>query len=555
MTIAGAVLSQPSAVGGGKAACLRSLLHSGSLQFLLEAHNGISAKIAEEAGFAALWASGLSMSAQFGVRDNNEASWTQVLEMLEFMADATRVPILLDGDTGYGNFNNVRRLVRKLEQRQVAGVCLEDKLFPKTNSFLGGGDQSLADIDEFAGKIKAAKDAQADDAFVVVARVEAFIAGRGLAEAMRRAEAYQAAGADAILIHSALSVPDEVLSFKREWGARLPVVIVPTKYYRTPTEVFQSFGFAAVIWANHLLRTSIGAMQATARRLCEEQHLLSLEDGIAPLSEVFRLQGAAELEEAEERYLPRSVRSLSALVLAASRGSELGELTEQKPKAMIDIGGKPLLAHIAGAYRAAGIGNITVVRGYKAESVTVGEVRYADNVFHETTGELVSLATGLASLEQDSSLIVSYGDVLFRKFIPEALADVEDSLAIAVDSNWRSSANRHRQADYVRCSLSCNERQSYFRSVYLQEMADEFSADAIDGEWMGFLKIAEGLLDEVRHVLAELLADNRHQFAKMPVLINELVRRGYPIRVLYMNGHWLDVDSLDDVVAAAGAFR
>jgi len=163
------------------------------------------------------------------VRDSNEASWTQVLDVVEFMADATTIPILLDGDTGYGNFNNMRRLVRKLEQRGVAGVCIEDKLFPKTNSFLRGTTQPLADMNEFAGRIKAGKDAQTDSDFCVIARVEAFIAGWGLAEALRRAEAYLQAGADGILIHSALSIPDEVLTFKKEWGDRLPVVIVPTK--------------------------------------------------------------------------------------------------------------------------------------------------------------------------------------------------------------------------------------------------------------------------------------------------------------------------------------
>ena len=154
-------------------------MDSAQLDFLCEAHNGISAVIAEEAGFKGIWGSGLSLSAQFGVRDNNEASWTQVLEMLEFMSDATRVPILLDGDTGYGNFNNMRRLVKKLEQRDIAAVCIEDKLFPKTNSFIKGQAQPLADIDEFCGKIKAGKDAQSDDNFSIVARVEAFIAGWG----------------------------------------------------------------------------------------------------------------------------------------------------------------------------------------------------------------------------------------------------------------------------------------------------------------------------------------------------------------------------------------
>src|ERR1700760_64846 len=157
-------------VSPSRSANLRQMLQSPELEFLMEAHNGLSARIVREAGFKGIWASGLSISAQFGVRDNNEASWTQVVDMLEFMADASDLPILLDGDTGYGNFNNMRRLVRKLEQRGIAGVCLEDKLFPKTNSFIGGEKQALAEVDEFCGKLRAAKDTQVDPNFVVVAR-------------------------------------------------------------------------------------------------------------------------------------------------------------------------------------------------------------------------------------------------------------------------------------------------------------------------------------------------------------------------------------------------
>ena len=137
---------------------LRALLGTDQLDFIMEAHDGLSARIASEAGFSALWASGLSMAATLGVRDNNEASWTQVLELAEFMADSATVPILLDGDTGYGNFNNFRRFVRKLGSRGIAGVCIEDKIFPKTNSFLRGEAQPLAAVDEFCGKLKAGKD-------------------------------------------------------------------------------------------------------------------------------------------------------------------------------------------------------------------------------------------------------------------------------------------------------------------------------------------------------------------------------------------------------------
>jgi phosphoenolpyruvate phosphomutase len=284
---------------------LKQMLQSDQLEVIMEAHDGLSAKIVEQAGFKGIWGSGLTISASMGVRDNNEASWTQVLEVMEFMSDATTIPILLDADTGYGNFNNVRRLVRKLEQRNVAGMCIEDKLFPKTNSFINSEQQPLADIEEFAGKIKAAKDTQQDPDFCVVARVESLIAGWELDEALKRAEAYFLAGADAILMHSKLKTADQILEFMREWQNRCPVVIVPTTYYNTPTSVYEQAGISLVIWANHLLRSSIKAMQQTAAQIYEERSISSIEGQVVPVKEIFRLQDAAELEEAEKQYFPK----------------------------------------------------------------------------------------------------------------------------------------------------------------------------------------------------------------------------------------------------------
>jgi phosphoenolpyruvate phosphomutase len=283
---------------------LKQMLHSTQVEFLMGAHDGLSAKIAEEARFAGIWASGLCISAAMGIRDSNEASWTQVLEVTEFMSDATTIPILLDADTGYGNFNNVRRLVRKLEQRNVAGVCIEDKLFPKSNSFVKGTKQPLADIDEFAGKIRAAKDTQIDEDFCVVARTEGFISGQGLGAVLERADAYHQAGADAILVHSKLSTADQVLSFMREWQNRCPIVVVPTTYANTPTKVFAENGISVVIWANHLLRSIITTMQQVATRLYSDQSTVAIEEEVASVQEVFRLQNMAELDAAERRYLP-----------------------------------------------------------------------------------------------------------------------------------------------------------------------------------------------------------------------------------------------------------
>ncbi len=281
----------------------KQLLQSPELEFILEAHNGLSAKIVEEAGFKGIWASGLAMSAALGVRDNNEASWTQIVEVAEFMSEATTIPIMIDADTGFGNFNNVRRLVQKLEQRGVAAMAIEDKLFPKTNSFIGE-QQKLADVQEFVGKIKAAKDTQRDPDFCVVARVEAFIAGWGLEEALRRATAYYEAGADAILMHSKISTPDEILSFMDAWNEDCPVVIVPTMYHSTPTQVFEDAGISMAIWANHLMRASVTAMQKTAKQIYEDRSLSNVEREIVSVKEIFRLQNAAELKTAESKYLP-----------------------------------------------------------------------------------------------------------------------------------------------------------------------------------------------------------------------------------------------------------
>lgn len=280
------------------------MLYSQQLEFLMEAHDGLSAKIVEEAGFKGIWASGLCISAALGVRENNEASWTQVLEMVEFMSDATTLPIMLDADTGYGNFNNVRRLVKKLEQRGVAAMCIEDRLFPKTNSFVNGNPQPLADIHEFCGKIKAAKDTQQDPDFCVIASTESLIVGRSVEEAVRRADAYYNSGADGILIHSKISTPAEVLAFLKGWKNECPVIIVPTTYYDTPKWVFSGAGVSMVIWANHLLRSSITAMQKTAANIFEKQTVKCVESCIASIKEVFRLQNMDELKIAERHYLP-----------------------------------------------------------------------------------------------------------------------------------------------------------------------------------------------------------------------------------------------------------
>jgi phosphoenolpyruvate phosphomutase len=526
----------------------RDLLTSDRLEYIMEAHNGLSARIVEETGFKGIWASGLSISAALGVRDNNEASWTQVLEVCEFMSDATNIPILLDGDTGYGNFNNMRRLVAKLEQRGVAAVCIEDKLFPKTNSFINSERQPLADTDEFAGKIKAAKDGQSDPNFSVVARLEAFIAGWGLEEMLRRAEAYHAAGADALLIHSKKSTPDQILAFAKEWAGRSPIVIVPTMYYSTPTEVFEQAGIDLVIWANHNVRSAIRAMQETSRRIFAERSLTNVEDEVVSVKEVFRLQQADELAAAEERYLPVRDDSVNAIVMAATRGDELRELTAEKPKTMIEVHGRPILHRLVEQFRKERVRNVTVVRGYGKDHVHAPDVRFVDNDEFESTGELATLATASGSLR--GPLVISFGDILFRRYILSSLLDTDDDIAIAVDAAWsRRNGDRLGFQDLVRASHphTLNYRTE---SVWLEEIAPDLSTEAVSGEWIGLMKTSgkgSALLLEAINELKE-----REDFRSLHLhhLFTRLIAKGVRVRVVYIAGHWLDVDNLEDLALA-----
>lgn len=282
---------------------LHSLLSSSELDFLMEAHDALSAAIVERAGFGGLWASGLSIASSLGFRDANEASWTQVVDVVERMADATTIPILVDGDSGFGNFNNARLAALKLFQRGAAGICLEDKGFPKMNSFVGER-HPLADIAEFSGRLRAVRDTVPADEFVLVARIEALIAGYGQDEALERAHAYREAGADAILIHSRRSTADEILAFASAWGNRLPVIIVPTKYYRTPVQTYRDAGISIAIWANHAMRASVVAMRDVCKRIRDEQGIAGIEGQVATLEEVFALMRYSELASAEQKYLP-----------------------------------------------------------------------------------------------------------------------------------------------------------------------------------------------------------------------------------------------------------
>src|SRR4030095_4757749 len=440
-------------------------------------------------------------------------------------------------------------LVKKLEQRGVAAVCIEDKLFPKTNSFIESERQPLATIDEFTGKIKAVKDAQTDPDFCMVARLEGFIAGWGLDEMLRRAEAYHLAGADALLIHSKKVTPDQVLAFAKAWANKCPLVIAPTSYYSTPAEVFEQAGIRVVIWANQNVRSAIAAMQETTRRIFTERSVQNVEDGIVPVKEVFRLQNAEELLLAEERYLPKRRASTRAIILAASRGNELGEVTAGIPKAMVPVSGTPLLHKLVTQFRAAGIRAITVVRGYAAEKVHAPDVEFVENNDFEGTGELISLHKARDQIDGDA--IISFGDILFRQHILNNLLAEEHDIVIAVDAMWERRREREANGyvDYITATRPYSLRYDE-DDAFLAKMGPDLSAGKIHGEWICLIKTTARDSEVVCGALDALSKSLDFRRLRFDDLFNHLVSRGQLVQVLYITGQWLDVDDLEDLARA-----
>jgi phosphoenolpyruvate phosphomutase len=269
------------------ATALRARLDSREFTVLSGAHDAVAARIAESNGFDGVWASGLGISAAYGVPDDSILTMTEFLQAATVMAESCRIPVVADCDTGFGHTDNVRRLVQKYEQSGVAGICIEDKVFPKRNS-LGDGSQQLEDADRFCEKIAAAKDQAVGD-FVVIARTEALIAGAGQDEAARRGAAYEEAGADVLLVHSRSSDPAEVLEFGATWRGGVPLAAVPTTYPSVTRDALERANYVLCIYANQALRAAVRAMDEVLSELKRLPSSASLEAGLSPLSRIFEL--------------------------------------------------------------------------------------------------------------------------------------------------------------------------------------------------------------------------------------------------------------------------
>jgi phosphoenolpyruvate phosphomutase len=280
---------------------LRALLGGGRIASLGGAHDALSARIIEECAFDGIWVSSFGISlAKRCLPDADLLTMTETLEEVRDIVSAVTVPVVADCNTGFGNVINVMRMVVEFERAGVAGICIEDNVFPKRCSLYEGQARELLPSGEMAAKIRAAKAAQRDPGFVVIARIEALIADLGVDEALERAAAYADAGADALLIHSK-SFPllrECVASWRRE----TPLVVVPTLFNDVSLAELEDCGFRVAIFANQAVRAAMRAMRDTMQAIRTTGVGRCVEPHIVPLSEVYEISNLAGMRGAERQF-------------------------------------------------------------------------------------------------------------------------------------------------------------------------------------------------------------------------------------------------------------
>ena len=288
---------------------LRELLETKPILKVGGAFDAMSAKLVEINDFDAVWAGSFAISATHALPDASILTMTEFLAVTANMVESCKIPIIADCDTGFGGPSNVSHMVKKYENAGIAAISIEDKTFPKQNSLLENGKQELLSEKDFVAKLIAAKDAKQDKNFMIIARLEALIAGLGMNEAIKRAEAYEKAGADAILIHSKKNTPDEVFEFSESWNGNVPLVAIPTSYPIVSIDDLVSHKIKMVIYANQTLRAAHNAISELLKHLSDAKSLAELQEKLSSMEDIFHLQQMYNLKD-QEKIIEENLRKM-----------------------------------------------------------------------------------------------------------------------------------------------------------------------------------------------------------------------------------------------------
>lgn len=547
---------------------LKALFQRPGIIKVAGAHDALSAKLAEQAEFDAVWASGFGISSSLKcIPDASFITLTEQLEIERNMAEAITIPIVADCDTGYGNALNVMRVVNDHERAGIAAICIEDNVYPKRCSFYAGVRRELVSIEEHCGKIRAAKSSQTEADFIIIARTEALIAGWGKEEALKRVESYVDAGADAILIHSKSPTFEELREVSQAFSGRAPLISVPTTYEGVTAEELEGAGFKMVIYANQSLRAAIQAMKGTLRTIIETGKAEAVNDHIVTLNEVYELVGVPQMREDEKKFLPAGGERLTAIIAAAGFEKDLLPLIQDQPKCLLDIKGKTILERQVGALNECNIKDIALVRGYKKQAIALPNIRYYDNDHYEKTGDLFSFFC--AESEMNRRCLFLYGDIIFDTPIVQKLLKSQGDIALVVDMAWNDKQASHMQhkQDLVVLASPPGKNYQYMMPEECNriiKIGQNLPHEESHGEFIGLAMFSEKGIEILKQVYRKVQQPSHtgwvHEaqsvnHASLTDLLQEILNAGHEIHSVPTYKGWLDVDSFEDYQNAWAKIR
>jgi phosphoenolpyruvate phosphomutase len=556
---------------------LKSLLQAGKTVRVLEAHNGLSGIIANDARiegdlddakvsreFDALWESSLTDSASKGHPDIEVVSFDSRLNTIHEILAVTSKPLIVDGDTG-GDANAFEYMVTKLERAGVSAVIIEDKVFPKRNSLEAGTQQTLQEPEVFAQKIRRGKSVQSTDDFMVIARLESLIAGKGLDDALARAKIYLLAGVDGIMIHSKSKSPEEILQFSKSYRQLLkeleldkPLVCVPTTYNTITEEELTAAGFRVIIYANHLLRAAYKSMIEVSKTLLLNQRSFEADPSLAPVREIFKTVGFLDIKEKDQQN--EQLANVPVIIPAAGEDPLFKPLLNGKPKAMIEIAGTTLLDRQISGLNQADLTDITVVAGYAHEQMKAEGVAILNNTDYKNGSMLHSIFT--ARDKMNNGFLMLYSDILLENHIIAKLMDCKEDIVLVADNTIQyQRAEDGKVLDFI---ISKNKRAPGRRRIsivyenILGKIGNKIHPETATHEFIGLAKFSKTGAEQFVQTYQDCVQNYKGKFQEaddiarftFTDLIQEMIDRGFVVNFLEIHQGWLEIHREEDIALA-----
>ena len=556
---------------------LKSLLKAGRTVRVLEAHNGLSGIIANDAKiegdldnakvvreFDAIWESSLTDSASKGHPDIEVVSFDSRLHTIHEILAVTSKPIIVDGDTG-GDANAFEYMVTKLERAGVSAVIIEDKVFPKRNSLEAGTQQTLQDPDVFAQKIRRGKSVQSADDFMIIARLESLIAGKGLDDALARARIYLLAGVDGIMIHSKSKSPDEILQFSKSYRHLLkeldqdkPLVCVPTTYNTITEEELSTAGFRVIIYANHLLRAAYKSMIEVSKTLLLNQRSFEADPSCAPVREIFKTVGFLDIKEKDQQN--EQLANIPVIIPAAGEDPLFKPLLNGKPKAMMEISGITLLDRQISGLNQANLTDITVVAGYAHEQMKAEGAAILNNTDYKNGSMLHSIFT--ARDKMNNGFLMLYSDILLENHIITKLMDCKEDIVLVADNTIQyQQAEDGKVLDFIISKHKRSPGRRRFSIVYeniLAKIGNKINPETATHEFIGLAKFSKTGAEQFAQTYQDCVQNYKGKFQEaddiaqftFTDLIQEMIDRGFVVNFLEIHQGWLEIHREEDIALA-----